>query len=114
MKSRLLLIAIALFSVSSAFSQDTSNLPATSKVTFKDNPKSQSPKVFFKQKPNKKKKNTTVLYRDTRLGSSSPKYNTYKKNDYGAGAVTNNPNKIKSSKDPIIIIPTSDTMKIKR
>lgn len=33
------------------------------------------------------------LYRPTRLGSSSPKYDTYKKNDYGAGAVTTNPHK---------------------
>jgi len=36
---------------------------------------------------------TGSVYRDTRLGSSSPQYNTYKKNDYGAGAVTTNPNK---------------------
>lgn len=33
------------------------------------------------------------IYRDTRLGSSSPYYNTYQKNDYGAGAVTTNPHK---------------------
>lgn len=33
------------------------------------------------------------VYRDTRLGSSSPLYDTYKKNDNGAGAVTTNPNK---------------------
>lgn len=33
------------------------------------------------------------IYRDTRLGSSSPYYNTYEKNDNGAGAVTTNPNK---------------------
>ena len=33
------------------------------------------------------------LYRPTRLGSSSPLYNTYKKNAYGAGAITTNPNK---------------------
>lgn len=33
------------------------------------------------------------IYRDTRLGSSSPLYNTYKKNDDGAGAITTNPNK---------------------
>lgn len=33
------------------------------------------------------------IYLDTRLGSSSPLYDTYKKNDYGAGAVTTNPNK---------------------
>jgi len=32
-------------------------------------------------------------YRDTRLGSSSPLYNTYEKNDDGAGAITTNPNK---------------------
>jgi len=35
----------------------------------------------------------TPIYRDTRLGSSSPLYNTYEKNDDGAGAVTTNPNK---------------------
>jgi len=33
------------------------------------------------------------IYRDTRLGSSSPYYNTYEKNDYGAGAITTNPHK---------------------
>lgn len=32
-------------------------------------------------------------YRDTRLGSSSPLYNTYRTNDNGAGSVTTNPNK---------------------
>ncbi|MEO6187541.1 MAG: hypothetical protein ABIO82_06290 [Ginsengibacter sp.] len=31
------------------------------------------------------------LYRPTRLGSSEPQYDTYKKNDYGAGAVTTEP-----------------------
>ena len=34
---------------------------------------------------------TQPIYRDTRLGSSSPLYNTYEKNDYGAGAVTTSP-----------------------
>jgi hypothetical protein len=33
------------------------------------------------------------FYHDTRLGSSSSLYNTYQKNDYGAGAITTNPNK---------------------
>lgn len=33
------------------------------------------------------------VYHDTRLGSSSSLYNTYQKNDYGAGAITTNPNK---------------------
>jgi len=37
--------------------------------------------------------NSIHVYRDTRLGSSSPLYNTYEKNNYGAGAVTTNPNK---------------------
>lgn len=36
---------------------------------------------------------TGDVYRDTRLGSSSPQYNTYEKNDNGAGSVTTNPNK---------------------
>lgn len=33
------------------------------------------------------------VYRDTRLGSSSPLYDTYEKNAYGAGAITTNPHK---------------------
>ncbi|MEO9020556.1 MAG: hypothetical protein ABI237_10495 [Ginsengibacter sp.] len=37
--------------------------------------------------------NTNPIYRDTRLGSSSPLYNTYEKNSNGAGSVTTNPNK---------------------
>ncbi len=36
---------------------------------------------------------TSPIYRDTRLGSSSPLYNTYEKNDNGAGSITTNPNK---------------------
>ena len=42
-------------------------------------------------------KSSTKIYRDTRLGGSSPLYNTYRKNDYGAGAITTNPNKNGSS-----------------
>ncbi len=38
-----------------------------------------------------KKSTKKPMYRDTRLGSSEKKYNTYKKNDYGAGAVTTSP-----------------------
>ncbi len=40
-----------------------------------------------------KPKTTSKIYRDTRLGSSEPQYNTYKKNDNGAGAVTTSPKK---------------------
>ncbi len=39
----------------------------------------------------KNKKDTSKIYRDTRLGSSEPQYNTYKKNHRGAGAVTTSP-----------------------
>ena len=47
------------------------------------------------------------IYRDTRLGSSSPLYNTYKKNDYGAGAITTNPNKGSGDSSPAPYIPDS-------
>ncbi len=40
-----------------------------------------------------KKSTKKRMYRDTRLGSSEKKYNTYKKNDYGAGAITTHPKK---------------------
>jgi len=36
---------------------------------------------------------TSSPYRDTRLGSSSPMYDTYRSNDNGAGSITTNPNK---------------------
>lgn len=55
---------------------------------------------------------TPHIYRDTRLGSSSPLYNTYKKNDYGAGAITTNPNKWGSG-SPVFIPqtkPEADTI----
>ncbi len=53
----------------------------------------------IKATPPKKKK----IYRDTRLGSSSPMYNTYKKNDKGAGAITTNPNKGGGGSAPVIV-----------
>lgn len=55
---------------------------------------------------------TQHIYRDTRLGSSSPQYNTYQKNDFGAGAITTNPNKWGSG-TPVFIPepkPESDTL----
>lgn len=51
------------------------------------------------------------LYRPTRLGSSSPLYNTYKKNDSGAGAVTTNPHK--SGKSFIYKLPANDIDSLK-
>lgn len=54
---------------------------------------------------------STPMYRPTRLGSSSPRYNTYKKNNYGAGAVTTNPLKGQSSSEPVLQQVLSDTLK---
>lgn len=109
MKSRILLSAIALFSISTAFAQDTSHYNTESKITFKDKPQGQLEKVTFKKKLNKKKKNNTVMYRDTRLGSSSPLYDTYKKNKNGAGAVTTTPKNINSGENPVIILKVDST-----
>lgn len=66
------------------FCQDTSQ---NQKLSQEHTYQVSSPSNNFSQ-PKKK-----PVYRDTRLGGSSPLYNTYKKNDYGAGAITNNPNK---------------------
>lgn len=44
----------------------------------------------------------SLQYRDTRLGSSSPQYDTYQKNDNGAGSVTTNPNKKGGGQAPVI------------
>lgn len=51
--------------------------------------KNPAPQVSVSQMP----VSQNHIYRDTRLGSSSPAYQTYKENDNGAGSVTNNPNK---------------------
>lgn len=48
-------------------------------------------------------KKAPQIYRDTRLGSSSSMYDTYEKNDNGAGAITNNPNKWGSGAAPVLV-----------
>lgn len=112
MKSKLFLSAIILFTATNAFSQDTTfTLPP--KVTFKDKPQTQSKKVILNKIDTKKKKVNTVMYRDTRLGSSSPLYNTYKKNKNGAGAVTTNPNKIQSGSNSEVIFLRPDSTRKK-
>ncbi len=77
-------IAFTFLAVSPAFSQDTSqNQKLTEEHT-------------YPIRPNKRKysiSGTHHIYRDTRLGGSSPYFNTYQKNDYGAGAITTDPNK---------------------
>lgn len=68
-----------------AFTAKSQDLSYTKTDTAKIKP------AILKQKPQTPV--ATPLYRDTRLGSSSPLYNTYQKNDNGAGAITTNPNK---------------------
>lgn len=69
--------------VSSAFSQDTSQ---NQKITEEEH-------TYPIKSNNHKSPTKQQIYRDTRLGGSSPYFNTYEKNDYGAGAITTDPNK---------------------
>ena len=86
MKNKITALALVLMLISiNGFSQDTLQKRPVQKhvitkrtVTGTANNHSQS----VAKKP---------MYRDTRLGSSTKKYNTYKKNKYGAGAVTTSP-----------------------
>jgi len=73
----------AIFSASSAFSQDTSQ---NQMLTREEH-------TYPIKSHNYKSATEHHIYRDTRLGSSSPYFNTYQKNDYGAGAITTDPNK---------------------
>lgn len=81
MKTYFLIVAFSFFSAT-AFSQGVpqkkSDTSATQKV-MEQRTVTQPP--------------VAPMYMDTRLGSSSPMYDTYQKNDDGAGAITNNPNK---------------------
>lgn len=54
-------------------------------VTYQNQPQSE-PQKQTETKPEKKE-----IYRDTRLGSSTQQYDTYEKNEYGAGSVTTSP-----------------------
>ena len=85
------LFFITAFSTSCAFCQDTSqNQKLSEEHTYPINSNNSYYKTPAKQ----------PIYRDTRLGGSSPYYNTYKKNDYGAGAITTNPHKSGIAKYP--------------
>lgn len=56
-------------------------------TTIADNPVSQTqPLQTVQAKPEQNK-----MYNDTRLGSSTKQYDTYEKNNYGAGSVTTSP-----------------------
>ena len=80
-------VFVLLFTCVKGFSQDTTHLHNQKKSANKNY------KAPISQLAQQKKITKKPMYRDTRLGGSSKKYNTYKKNDNGAGAVTNNPNK---------------------
>ena len=86
MKIKLAVTTIGLLFSFAGFSQDSVS-GAQNKVTLK------SRNTTLQQKDKQVKKGS--IYRPTRLGSSSPMYNTYKKNDYGAGGVTTDPDKAK-------------------
>jgi hypothetical protein len=87
MKAKTIAIFISGFFISNCvFSQDTSqNQKLSQDRTYEPAQSAPLPNEYSTPQPH--------IYRDTRLGSSSPLYNTYKKNDYGAGAITTNPNK---------------------
>ncbi|MGN6531081.1 MAG: hypothetical protein ACTHK0_04945 [Ginsengibacter sp.] len=84
MKAKTIAIFVSGFFISNCvFSQDTSvNQKLTQDRTYEPAPQ---PNEYSTPQPH--------VYRDTRLGGSSPLYNNYKKNDYGAGSITTNPNK---------------------
>jgi hypothetical protein len=87
MKTKTTAMLICGFLISNCvFSQDTSqNQKLSQDRTYQPAQTAPLPNEYSTPQPH--------IYRDTRLGSSSPLYNTYKKNDYGAGAITTNPNK---------------------
>lgn len=90
MKTKLLILIPGILISASAFCQDSaSSSRSKNKVIFNNEPRVHSTII-----PAQKKSFTEPqIYNDIRLGSSSPMYNTYEKNDYGAGAITTNPHK---------------------
>ena len=97
-----------------AFGQDSSFHKSDNKVTFKNQTQ------FHGVAPAQKKyradsqvsSKKTSIYGTTRLGSSSPRYNTYKKNDYGAGAITTDPHKMQGDgSNPVMPQGKTDSIK---
>ncbi len=88
MKSLIILAALIFLFSTSGFSQDSAKYKMLQKVNVHKNITDSlkgDHELHLQSSPH--------IYRDTRMGSSSPLYNSYKKNDYGAGAITTNPNK---------------------
>src|SRR5664279_4020716 len=87
MKNKILPLLVLCVLISlSGFSQDTTHLLPAKKATInKSQPALKKGSYTYPYKIYKAPVKKPV-YRDTRLGSSTKKYNTYKKNDNGAGA----------------------------
>lgn len=99
-----------------AFGQDSSFHKSNNKVTFKNHPELHGttfqPQKKYQANNSSISAKKTPMYRSTRLGSSSPRYNTYKKNDYGAGAITTDPHKMQGDvSNPVILQGKTDSIK---
>lgn len=107
MRRLFLFITLAFFFYISGRAQDSAyyvNHPdelraLLSTVEKKQRSSTLQPEINAKNRPRKFNNQvlTPFMYRPTRLGSSSPQYNTYIQNHYGAGGVTTNPHKWGSS-----------------
>jgi hypothetical protein len=94
MKNKILPVIVLCVLISiSGFSQDTTHHLVPKKATAKKSTQPALKKETSYIYPYKvyKAPAKKPIYRDTRLGSSTKKYDTYKKNDKGAGAVTTSP-----------------------
>jgi hypothetical protein len=92
MKAHISFLVAGMFFSVTGFCQDSS-AASSNKVTFKNEARLNSTVVPAEKNYTTSPTTSSPIYRDTRLGSSSPMYNTYKKNHYGAGGVTTDPNK---------------------
>lgn len=86
MKLRIFFVIMVATSFSlTAYSQDSTKRVLKPRIT--------ADSIQMHKKKYKNMHAKTKIYRDTRLGSSEKKYDTYKKNDNGAGSVTTSPKK---------------------
>ncbi len=107
MKTKALLFVPGILFSLSVLGQDSTSSQEKNKVIFKNEPEVRAT-ITPAQKANSE--TTPQFYRDTRLGSSSPLYNTYQKNLNGAGAVTNDPNKGTGGGVPEFVPNASDSL----
>ena len=115
----LYIILIFLFISNAGYSQDKikkdpTQITDTAKYKILKKVNINKPTIYLTNNNGKHQAKMTpkTLYRPTRLGSSSPLYDTYKKNDYGAGAITTNPQK--SGKSFIYNAPVNSIDSVKK